>query len=143
MSAPIAVTGATGSTNLPFISSISNPWLVVVPVGMWAKASPGFGHSCISAEVDLLVFETAPQSLDKDVVHAAALAVHADHDLVPFQGTGEIAASELAALVGIEDFRSAIARERFLERFDAKIGVERVAEAPGEHRAAHPVHDHH
>jgi hypothetical protein len=44
--------------------------------------------------------------------------------------------------VGIEDFRSAIARERFLERFDAKIGVERVGEAPGEHRAAHPVHDH-
>ena len=25
-----------------------------------------------------------PQSLDKDVVHAAALAAHADHDLVPF-----------------------------------------------------------
>src|SRR5215469_10044217 len=51
--------------------------------------------------------------------------------------------SALAALVGIEDFRSAIARERFRERFDAKIGVERVGEAPGEHRAAHPVHDHH
>ena len=59
---------------------------------------------------------------------------------MPFQGTGEIAASELAALVGIEDFRLAIARERFLERFDAKIGVERVGDAPREHRSAHPVH---
>src|SRR5215472_21361 len=39
MSAPITVTGATGSTNLPFTSSISHPLLVVVPVGMWAKAS--------------------------------------------------------------------------------------------------------
>jgi hypothetical protein len=43
-----------------------------------------------------------------------------NRDLVPFQGAGEIAANELAALVGIEDFRSAIARERFLERFEAK-----------------------
>jgi hypothetical protein len=58
---------------------------------------------------------------------------------VPFQGAGEIATGELAALVGIEDFRSTIARERF----HAKIGVERVGKAPGEHRAPHPVHDHH
>ena len=32
-----------------------------------------------------------------DFDNAAALAVHADHDLVPFQGAGEIAARELAA----------------------------------------------
>jgi len=31
-------------------------------------------------------------------------------------------------LVGIEDFRSAIARERFLERLDAEISVDRVGE---------------
>ena len=30
-----------------------------------------------------------------------------------------------------------------LARETAKLGVERVGEAPGEHRAAHPVHDHH
>src|SRR5215469_739227 len=53
-----------------------------------------FRHSRIGVEVDLLVFETAPQSLDKDVVHAAALAIHVDHDLVPLQGAGEIAASD-------------------------------------------------
>src|SRR5690242_7617405 len=62
---------------------------------------------------------------------------------MPLQGTGKIVTGELAALVGIEDFRSAIARERFLECLDAKIGVERVGEAPGQHRAADPVHDHH
>ena len=28
-----------GSTNVLFISSISNPLLMAVPVGMWAKAS--------------------------------------------------------------------------------------------------------
>src|SRR6201989_79508 len=117
--------------------------LRVVKVQPATNASLGFGHSRISVEVDLLVFETAPQPLDEDVVHAPALAVHADRDAIPLQGAGKIVTGELAALVGIEDFRSAIARERFLECLDAKIGVERVGEAPGQHRAADPVHDHH
>ena len=60
---------------------------------------------------------------------------------MPLQDAGEVVTGELAALVGIEDFRSAIARERFLERLDAKISVERVGKAPCQHRAAHPIHD--
>src|SRR5215471_16077603 len=38
MSAPIAVDATAGSTSLPFTSSVANS-LLVVPVGMWAKAS--------------------------------------------------------------------------------------------------------
>src|SRR6266851_4100701 len=38
----------------------------------------------------------------------------------------EVVAGELAALVGVEDLRPTKASERFLERFDAKIGAERV-----------------
>src|SRR5438270_10608467 len=91
-----------------------------------ANAGLGFGHCRIGIEVDLLVFETAPQPLNEDVVHAPALAVHADRDAMPLQGAGKIVTGELAALVGIEDFRSAIALERFLERLYAKIRVQRV-----------------
>ena len=83
--------------------------LRVVKVKPGANTGFGFGHCRISVQVDLLVFEAAPQPLDEDVVHAPALAVHADHDPVPFQGAGEVVASELAALVGIEDLRPAIA----------------------------------
>ena len=39
MWAPIAVDATAGLTSLPFTLSMSNPWLVAVPVGMWAKAS--------------------------------------------------------------------------------------------------------
>src|SRR6516165_11881962 len=39
MSAPIAVDATAGSTSLPFTSSLANSLLLVVPVGMWAKAS--------------------------------------------------------------------------------------------------------
>ena len=57
--------------------------LRVVKFQPGANAGPGFGHCRIGIEVDLLIFETAPQPLDEDVVHAPALTVHADRDTVP------------------------------------------------------------
>jgi len=99
---------------------------VVVKAEPGANPSLGLGNVLIGIEVDFLVFEAAPQPLDEDVVHAAALAVHADHDPVPLQGPGEVVAGELAALVSIENLRSAVARERFLERLDTKLGAECV-----------------
>src|SRR5246127_3696316 len=94
--------------------------LGVVKLQPGANAGPGFGDTRIGIEVDLLIFETAPQPLNEDVVHTPALAVHADRDTMPLQGAGEVITGELAALVGIEDFRPAIVRQRLLERCDAK-----------------------
>ena len=81
---------------------------------------------CIGVEVDFFVFEAAPQPLDEDVVHVAALPVHADHDAVPLQGAGEFVAGELAALIGVEDLGSAIPSQRLLERLDTELGAERA-----------------
>src|SRR6516165_9797611 len=136
-------TGSPGKFAAAWVAEALVLALGVVKVQPGANTGLGFVNSRISMEVDLFVFEAAPQPLDKDVVHAPALAIHADHDPVPFQGAGKVVAGELAPLVGIEDFRPAMARERFLERLDAKIGVERVGETPGQHRAADPIHDHH
>src|SRR3989440_9645767 len=46
--------------------------LLVVEVEPRANTGLGFGHSRVAIEVDFLVFETAPQPLDEDVVHAPA-----------------------------------------------------------------------
>jgi hypothetical protein len=54
--------------------------------------------------VDLLVFEAMPQSLDEDVVHAAAPAVHADGDLMLLQRAGERPLLNLCSSFG-QDFR--------------------------------------
>ena len=111
--------------------------LVVVEAEPGANTSLGLGNRRIGIEVHLLVFEASPQSLHEDVVHTAALAVHADRDLVVLQGAGEVLAGELAALVSIEDLRPAVARERF----HTKLGAECVRQPPRQHGAAHPVHD--
>ena len=99
------------------------------------------GDVAIGMQVNLFVFEAAPQPLDEDVVHAAPLAIHANRDLVPPQHAGEVVAGELAALVGVEDLRPTKASERFLKRLDAEIGAERVRQPPGQYRTTVPVHD--
>ena len=62
-------------------------------------------------EVDGLVLEGAPQALDENVVHAPAPAVHGDGGV--FEHGGELEAGELAAVVGIENLRPAVALEGF------------------------------
>src|SRR5262249_25538325 len=69
--------------------------LLIIKAEPGADADLGLGDTGIGVEVDLLVFEAAPQPLDEDVVHVAALAVPADGDRVALQGVGEIVAGEL------------------------------------------------
>jgi len=69
--------------------------LLVIKAEPGADAGLGLGDTGIGVEVDLLVFQAAPQPLDEDVVHVAALAIHADGDRVALQGVGEIVAGEL------------------------------------------------
>ena len=56
---------------------------------------------------------------------------------------GERHAGELAALVGVENFRLAIAGQCFFRRLDAKIGLHADRHAMAEYLAAEPVHDRH
>jgi len=48
-------------------------------------------------QIDLLILQAAPQTLDEDVVHAAAFAVHADRNTAMLEHAGELGAGELAA----------------------------------------------
>src|SRR5438477_9043792 len=48
--------------------------LVIVEAEPCANAGLGLGDRRIGVEIDLLVFEAAPQPFDEDVVHVAALA---------------------------------------------------------------------
>src|SRR5216683_2302217 len=117
--------------------------LLVIEAEPGADAGLGLGDAGIRVEVDLLIFEAAPQPLDEDVVHVAALAIHADRDRVVLQRAGEVVSGELAALVGIEDLGLAVPRQRFLEGLDTELRAERVRQPPRQHGTAHPVHDRH
>jgi hypothetical protein len=70
--------------------------LLVVEAQPSSDPNLRLGDAGVSVQVDLLVFQAAPQSLDKDVVHAAAFAIHADRDPAALEHAGEVVAGELA-----------------------------------------------
>src|SRR5271156_5598484 len=72
---------------------------VVVEVYPSADAGPRFAAVRIGFQVDLLIFDRAPQPLDEDVVHEAAAPVHRDRDPGRLQLSGERNAGELRALI--------------------------------------------
>ena len=86
-------------------------------------------------QVDRLVLERPPEALDEDVVHAAAPAVHGDGDIRVLERAGEVAAGELAALVGVEDLRPAVSGQRLGQGLDTEPGVHGVRQPPGQNVA--------
>jgi len=94
-------------------------------------------------QVKVLVLDGPPEPLDKDVVLAAAPAIHADGDLVVLEDVDKVVAGKLSALVGVEDFRPSVAAQGLLEGINAKVGLQGIGNAPGEDFAAVPVHDGH
>jgi hypothetical protein len=60
-----------------------------------ANVRSGIAPGLVGLEVDLLVFDCSPESLDEHVVSPAPLAVHADSDLVGFEHPDEPRAGEL------------------------------------------------
>src|SRR3954453_2672016 len=88
-----------------------------------AERSARLAHAVIGPQIDLLVLHRAPEPLNKDVVPPGATAIHADADRLVLQHPREGRAGELAALVGVEDLRFAMARHGLLHRVEAELGL--------------------
>lgn len=81
-----------------------------------ASLADGF----VGPQVNLLVFDAAPQPLDEHVVPPSAFTVHADGDAVAGERAGEGHAGELRTLVGVEDVGLAVTRHSILQRRNAE-----------------------
>ena len=88
----------------------------VVKVQIPADRLSRFADAVVSPQIELLVFDAAPQPFDEHVVTPGAFAVHADRDAVLGQHAGEGMAGELRTLVGVEDPRLAMTRQSIPER---------------------------
>jgi hypothetical protein len=83
------------------------------------RSKHGLRDAVVGAQIHLLVFDAAPEPLDKHVVAPGDFAVHADGYAIAGERAGEGLASELRALVGVEYLRLAVARQGVLQRLDA------------------------
>src|SRR3954466_7809405 len=61
----------------------------VVEVEVAADRGAGLADAVVGAQIDLLVFDAAPQPLDEDVVPPGALAVHAHRNAIVGKYAGE------------------------------------------------------
>ena len=54
-----------------------------------------FSDGLVTPKSQLLIFDTSPEALDKHVVHPASFAVHADFNVLTFDGLDPIWTREL------------------------------------------------
>ena len=88
---------------------------------------------------DLFGCDGPPEVLDQDGVAPGGLAVDADLAFSAWQNFDEVGASELAALIGVEDVGLAVARQCIRTSFNAAVGLQRDRDPPGQHAAGEPV----
>ena len=120
----------------------SGMWaFVIVELHPFSNACLRFRSSLPGVQVDAFVFEGAPQPPDEDIVEEPALAVHRDANAGSAQTVCPGKRRELAALIRIHDLRAAELVDRLVQRFDAKLCLQRVRDAPGQNLAGEPVDD--
>lgn len=115
----------------------------VVVVDPAVNAGPCFAAGLESMQVDAFIFDRPPEPLDHDVVHPASLAIHGNAGAGLLEHGGECIAGKLAALIGIEDLRTAIALQGLFQGRNAEIGIQGVGQPSGQGLAPGPAHDCH
>ena len=128
---------------------------------MWAAAvvkaeivtDPGAGlrNAGIGVQVDLFVFDGAPEALYEDVVAPSPLPFvtgrclqanterHADLDLAGGQHLDEVGGRELAALIRVEYLGRAVTCQRLLHSFYAEVGLQRDRHSPCQDTPGEPI----
>src|SRR4051794_41279079 len=81
----------------------------VVKAEVTGERIPRLGYCVVGPQVYFFIFDGSPESLHEHIVPPGAPAVHADSDGVVDQLAGECGTGELAALIGVEDLRFAMA----------------------------------
>ncbi len=95
----------------------------------------------VRVEIDLLILEAPPEAFHIYVIPPTAAGIHTDLDALVIQQTRELQTGKLTALIGVEDLRMAILRDRLPHRVEAEVRGQRIGEPPRQHSATRPVQD--
>jgi len=93
---------------------------IIEELDVLADSASGFADRVVSMQINLFVFDRAPEAFHKNIVTPAAFAVHADGDALLLQSAGEVDTGELAALIGVEDLGPAVLAQSLIESLQAK-----------------------
>ena len=75
------------------------PAPAIVEFKIRTESFPSLGNRTVCFQIYILIFHTPPETLDENIIHPTALAVHADTYTLIFKNSNESIRCELAALV--------------------------------------------
>jgi hypothetical protein len=125
---PITSTFSPHSTRRTVLQRLMRPRLVVVreePTQPHAQ----FRHPLVIPQVHIFVLHRPPQTLDKNIVQAPPLAVHAHLHARLLQSTSEGRGRELHALIRVENLRPT-ASQCLVQHLHAEATIQRVRQPP-------------
>jgi len=117
--------------------------LIVVETHVSLDSCLQFGKCPVVVEVDVLVLQRPPESLDVDIVQGTIDAVHADPYAIAIERGGESLRGELATLIRVEDRRHSVDRYGFFEGRDAELSIERIGNLPRQNLPRVDIDDRH
>jgi len=96
----------------------------------------------IVSQVDLLIFQAAPEALGKDIIQCPPFAIHTDLDAECFERLYDLRTGEMTALIRVPNLWEALPA-RLLDRLEYKTDFQGLVEPPTDHIAAEPVDNRH
>src|SRR5271155_1913303 len=112
---------------------------LIVEVEISTDRCARLANALVGPQINLLVFDAAPQPLDEHVVSPSPFTVHADRNAIAGEHTGEGGPRELRTLIGIEDLRLTVPHQSVLQCLDTECRFHCDGYAPRQHAAACPV----
>ena len=98
---------------------------IVVELKVALQALFQLRHRGILVQVDVFIFDGAPEPLHEDIVQGTPTTVHAHTDPRLLQARRECLGGELGALVGVKDVRLPLC-QRSIKSFQAETPIQGV-----------------
>src|SRR4051812_44417652 len=134
-------TWSAGTGGAAVVERLMRPLGVVEPE-IAVNSVAGVPWMTIVGQIDLLIFQAAPQALGKDVIQCPPLAIHTDLDARRFERLGNLWTGEMTALIRIPNLRDG-KRPRLPDRREHKTHLQGLVKPPTDHIAAEPVDNRH
>ena len=123
----------------PIVQALMEP-LVVVENKVIGQAGDEGWHASIFLQVNVLVLDSAPQSLDKNVIQSPTSAIHTNPNVGGIQDTGKGQGRELSPLIGVKNLRLT-PLQGLLQGLNTEMTLQGIGQLPGQNIAAKPVYN--
>ena len=107
---------------------------MIVEVQVATQPLPGVPRCDVLVQVDLFIFDRAPQALRQDVVQGAPLAIHTNLHPSGKQSLSVLRTREMAPLIAVPD-PGTTDDQRCLHAFKHEIDVQCMIQTPTHHIA--------